>query len=98
MKEFGYIRIFNTKRIAFIPLKIIKYYVIKFKFKHFINFSKMILYIWHWGENNMPLYWGTEPAKFVSLGFELEFDTPFGKYANDIFEALKNEFGIKLKA
>lgn len=41
----------------------------------------------------MALYWKSEPIKWISLGFELEFDTPFGDYVDGIISALRSEFG-----
>jgi hypothetical protein len=41
----------------------------------------------------MPEYWKEEPVRWLSLGFELEFDTPFGAYIDDIQGLLTREYG-----
>ena len=41
----------------------------------------------------MPVYWKEDPVRWVSLGFELEFDTPFGAYIDDIQGLLEREYG-----
>lgn len=41
----------------------------------------------------MPLYWNQEQVKFITIGFELEFDSKFNENKTEIIKLLKQEYG-----
>ena len=46
-------------------------------------------------EDAMPVYWKEDPVKWVSIGYELEFDTLFGAYLDDVVNVLEQEYGAE---